>query len=246
LIEKETRKSAGLLALFVFGDVMMRKYFGAVLMGLAGGAILVSLGVWQLQRHIWKAGVLARIDAKITSAAVALPPAPTEARDQFLPVRIAGEITGPEINILASVKKIGPGYRIISVFVTDDGRRILLDRGFVAITAKDAPRPPTRAVIIGNLHWPDEKGSAIPDPDIGKNIWFARDIPAMAAHLKTEPVLVVQRESDGVAPVTTPFPVDSSSIPNRHLEYVVTWWSLALAWIGMSAYLILRIRRKIE
>ncbi len=224
----------------------MKKYIAPIVFGVVGAAILFALGLWQFQRLQWKTGVLAQIDAKISSAPVALPAAPRQDTDQFLPVKISGIITTDEINILASVKKIGPGYRIISAFVTDDGRRIMLDRGFVATTAKNAPRPEIRATIIGNLHWPDEKGSSIPDPEIKKNIWFARDIPAMAAVLNTEPVLVVQRQSSEESLVTTPFPVDSSSIPNRHLEYVVTWWGLALAWIGMSAYLIVRIRRKTD
>lgn len=224
----------------------MKKYIAPVLFGVIGAAILFALGFWQFQRLQWKIGVLAQIDRVILADPAELPNDISEQSHQFLPVKISGTITEDEINVLGSVKKIGPGYRIISAFVTDDGRRIMLDRGYVVTRAKDAPRPALHAVIIGNLHWPDEKGGSIPEPDIKKNIWFARDIPAMAAILKTEPVLVVQRQSDEESRVTTPFPVDSSTIPNRHLEYVVTWWGLALAWLGMSAYLIFRIRHKTD
>ncbi len=220
--------------------------FGYNSFGVVGTAILLTLGAWQFQRMNWKKGVLEQIDRVILADPVALPENINKAQHQFLPVKLSGTITEDEIDVLGSVKKIGPGYRIISAFVTDDGRRIMLDRGYVVTRAKEALRPAHRATIIGNLHWPDEKGSSIPDPDIEKNIWFARDIPAMAAVLNTEPVLVVQRQSSEENLVTTPFPVDSSTIPNRHLEYVVTWWGLALAWLGMSAYLIVRIRRKTD
>ncbi|HHI70132.1 MAG TPA: SURF1 family protein [Rhodobacteraceae bacterium] len=225
---------------------MDKRIITPLLFGLIGVAILVSLGVWQLQRLKWKTGILAQIDAKIAADPVPLPANPDPVRDQYLPVRISGTISTDEIHILASVQKIGPGYRIISAFETDDGRRVLLDRGFVAIPAKDAPRPEVHAVIIGNLLWPDEITSATPKPDQKRKIWFARDIPAMAAALHSEPVLVVQRESDEVSLVTTPFPVTSAGIPNRHLEYVVTWFGLALAWLGMTTYLIWRIRRRNE
>ncbi|WP_428547781.1 SURF1 family protein [Profundibacter sp.] len=217
-----------------------------LLFGLVGAAILVSLGIWQLQRLQWKTAMLAEIDRVIAAEPVPLPDMPNEVADQFLPVDVQGVITQDEIHVLASTKDMGPGYRIISVFETDGGRRIMLDRGFVAVPAKDAPRPAIRARIIGNLLWPDEGGAAIPDPEIDKNIWFARDVAAMATVLNTEPVLLVQRLSSEKKPVTTPFPVTSAGIPNRHLEYVVTWFGLALVWLGMTAYLIWRIRRRNE
>ena len=223
---------------------MKKRIIIALLFGLIGAGILSALGLWQLDRLQWKAKMLTQIEARIHSAPVALPDDPRAAQDQYLPVKMAGTILPQEIHILASVQKVGPGYRIISAFETTEGRRVMLDRGFVAIAAKEAPRPEVTAEIIGNLHWPDEINNATPKPDIEKAIWFARDIPAMAATLDTEPVMIVQRHSSEATLVTSPFPVTSSGIPNRHLEYVVTWFGLALVWLGMTAYLIWRIRRE--
>ncbi len=44
---------------------MTRRMLFPILMGLVGCAILVSLGVWQLQRMQWKEGILAEITARI-------------------------------------------------------------------------------------------------------------------------------------------------------------------------------------
>ncbi len=223
---------------------MKRRIIIALLFGLVGAGVLIWLGLWQLERLQWKAVMLAQIEARIGSEPVAIPIDPISTRDQFMPVKMAGVILQDEIHILASVQKIGPGYRIISAYEMNGGRRVMLDRGFVAISAKDAQRPEVAAEIIGNLHWPDEINSATPVPDVKRGIWFARDIVAMAKVLGTEPVLVVQRDSSEATLVTSPFPVTSSGIPNRHLEYVVTWFGLALVWLGMTAYLIWRIRRE--
>lgn len=223
---------------------MRRKMILPLVFGLIGTAILCALGTWQLQRLTWKTTVLQAIDAKIQAGPVGIPAAPTQAMDQFLPVQATGVIGPDEITILASVQKIGPGYRIIAPFTLANGRRVLLDRGFVAIPAKSAPRPPLEATITGNLHWPDEISSATPPPDLGAGIWFARDIPAMAAALKTEPVLLVQRNSSEENLVTTPFPVSSAGIPNKHLEYVVTWFGLAIVWLGMTVFFLWRIRQR--
>lgn len=223
---------------------MKKRIIIALLFGLVGAGVLAGLGLWQLDRLQWKNEMLAQIEARIGSAPVAVPAEPNQVRDQYMPVQMTGRIMPDEIHVLASVQKIGAGYRIISAFRLDDGRRVMLDRGFVAIAAKDAPRPGVDAEIIGNLHWPDEINSATPVPDQAAAIWFARDIAAMAKALGTEPVLVVQRHSSEAALVTSPFPVTSSGIPNRHLEYVVTWFGLALVWLGMTAYLIWRMTRR--
>ena len=78
------------------------------------------------------------------------------------------------------------------------------------------------------------------------NIWFARDLEKLAAHLNTEPVLLVVRESSQPKNGITPLPVDISGIPNDHFEYVITWFGLALVWVMMSGLLIWRQTRKSE
>lgn len=223
---------------------MTRRMIFPILVGLVGTVILISLGVWQVQRLAWKEAIIAEIDDRIAAAPVALPAAPDPARDRFLPVTASGTITDAEIDVLVSVKGAGPGYRIVSAFDTDDGRRILLDRGFVVDGRKDEPRPAVRATVTGNLHWPDEVDRFTPAPDLGRNIWFARDVPAMAATLGTEPVMIVLRDTSEPDPPATPLPVDTSGIPNDHLEYAGTWFGLAAVWVGMTLFLLWRIRQR--
>ena len=54
---------------------MMRRAF-LLIIGLGGAAILICLGVWQVQRLAWKEGVIADIDARIVAEPVALPADP--------------------------------------------------------------------------------------------------------------------------------------------------------------------------
>jgi surfeit locus 1 family protein len=221
------------------------RYLSASLIGAGGIAILLSLGIWQLQRLEWKKTVLAEIDAQIHAAPTEVPELggldPVAAR--FRPVQVAGRTTGEEIHVLSGKKDIGPGYEIIAAFVTASGRRILLDRGFVPDAARRDPRPATELSVTGNLHWPEEADSYTPAPDLGRGIWFARDVPAMAKHLGTEPLLVVVRTSDGAAQGIAPVPVDTANIPNDHLNYAITWFSLAFVWLGMTVFLLWRIRQ---
>ncbi|WP_342743598.1 SURF1 family protein [Planktotalea arctica] len=207
-----------------------------------GSAILISLGVWQMQRLTWKEAILADIETRITAAPVAIPAMPDPVADKYLPVTARGEITGDEVHVLVSQKQIGAGYRIIAAFELLDGRRVLLDRGFVKVQQKKAMRPTGMSQVVGNLHWPDEKGSSIPEPDLKAEIWFARDVPALAAHLNTEPVLIIARNVDLADDPVAPLPVDSASIPNDHLQYALTWFSLALIWMVMTLAFLWRAR----
>lgn len=223
---------------------MTRRMILPLLFGLAGCAILIALGSWQMQRLAWKQAILAQISARLADTPVALPVVPDPTVDKYLPVRVAGRFTGTGIDVLASLRGVGAGYRVIAAFQTDDGRRIMIDRGFLPEDQRDRPRKATVASILGTLHWPDETDSFTPPPDTARAIWFARDVPAMAAVLQTEPVLIVARDATGDG--ITPLPVDTQGIPNNHLNYAVTWFSLAAVWAGMTGLLLWRIRRRTD
>ncbi|WP_170588001.1 SURF1 family protein [Ruegeria arenilitoris] len=221
----------------------MRRILFLLIFGLAGLAVLVSLGTWQVQRLAWKEGILADIEARIAADPVPLPEAVDPEADRYLPVEVSGEMLPGEIHVLVSVKQVGPGYRIIAPFRTGD-RTILVDRGFVPTTAKQAERQIGPTQVVGNLHWPDEIDGYTPDPDRAGNIWFARDVPALADALGAEPILLVARSQTD--PAITPLPVDTAGIPNDHLQYAVTWFGLALVWAAMTGYFLWRGRAPSE
>ena len=220
----------------------MARYLVPLIFGRAGIAVLVSLGVWQTQRLAWKEGVLADIEARIAADPVALPAEPDPQADRYLPVEVTGTFGDEALRVLVSQKQVGAGYRVISGFDTGS-RRILLDRGFVKV-ADDIPAAPEGEVtVVGNVHWPDDRNSSTPDNDIGGNTWFARDLDQMAGVLNTEPLMIVARETSFSDAPVTPLPVDTSNIPNDHLEYAVTWFGLAAIWAVMSGYVLWRMRK---
>lgn len=221
----------------------MRRILTPLIFGIVGCAILVNLGLWQLRRLEEKQGTLAQIQASIDADPVPLP-ATVDPTMKYLPVTVSGTTTGAEIDVLSGTREQGGGYQIVSRFITDDGRAILLDRGFVPQELRHAERGPVRLAVRGNLHWPEEKGSATPEPNLDENIWFARDVPAMAQALDTQPILVVASFVEGDAQGVQPIPVAIEGIPNNHLSYAVQWFLIAATWAGMTAALIWRIRQR--
>ena len=211
-----------------------------IICGLGGAAILASLGVWQVQRLSWKEGKLQKIEESLAAVPVALPSKPDEKRDAYLAVVVSGTILPGELHVLHSVKGAGVGYRIISPFRTDDGRKIILDRGFVRSTAKDAVRDLGPVTVTGNLLWPDEADRYTPQADTTANTWYVREVAALSLALDTEPVLLVAATPTGTA--IKPLPVGTGHIPNNHLQYAITWFSLALIWVGMTLFFLRRTR----
>ena len=222
-----------------------------IVLGVCGVAVLCFLGAWQVQRLAWKEGLIADLEARASAAPVAVPSAPDATRDNYLRVTATGLIEPVEIDILTSIKNIGPGFRIVAPMVLDDGRRILVDLGFVPEAVKDLetrtnslrqPGEPVSAKVTGVLYWPQPDGLA-PEPDKGRDMWFAWDLPAMATALNTEQLMVVAAEH-GLAPrwpMPRPPGVD---LPNNHLEYAITWFGLAIVWTIMSiAWLRSELRR---
>ncbi len=220
----------------------MRRILFLVTVGLIGFAMLVALGTWQVRRLNWKQEILARIETRVAADPVAFPQNPDPQRDKYLSVALTGTMAPGEVHVLMSLKQIGAGYRVIAPYDLEGGRRIMIDRGFVPTGAKDAQRRLGPMAITGNLHWPDEIDSYTPAPDRTGNIWFARDVAEMAAALDSDPILVIARNKTD--PHVTPLPVDRAGIPNDHLQYAITWFSLALIWAAMSVYFLRRTQGK--
>jgi surfeit locus 1 family protein len=223
---------------------MSRRLFLPILFGLFGTAVLIGFGTWQLQRLQWKEAIIARIEARLSAEPVSVPEPVDPAEHQYLRVREAGLLAPDELHVYTSIPPHGVGYRVIAPLDLDSGRRILVDRGFVPVDAKDAPRATGPVEIAGALHWPQETDRFTPAPDRAANLWFARDVTLMAEALAAEPAMIVV---EAVAPplpgAPLPMPVNVN-IPNNHLEYVVTWYGLALVWAGMTIYWVVRMIRR--
>ena len=221
----------------------MKRIWFIVFIGFAGTACLLYLGKWQIDRLNWKLDVLKKIDQKIAASPVLLPAEPSESVHKYLSVEISGQFMQESIRVLASKKRYGAGYRIIHVFRTN-GRRLLVDLGFIGLETDYDIDLISDISLVGNLHWPDEVDSFTPEPDLENNIWFARDVERVASALQTEPILIILKDSTLKDKNIKPMPIDTTHIPNDHLQYAITWFSLAIIWALMSCLFIWTTRQK--
>jgi surfeit locus 1 family protein len=221
-------------------------WLGAVFVAI-GMAILIGLGTWQLQRLSWKEELLAHIAALQSAAPRPLGALASGSPEALDFVRASLECPGLERRPHASVYAIQEGEagsRWVVACPAPGGRSILVDRGFVGegeVASSDVALPST---VVGILRQVGKPSWATPANDPGNNRWFWRDIPAMAKALGAERPLpvVLMLESPGPAagaPHPAPLPTE---ISNRHLEYALTWYGLAVALAGVYIALLLRRR----
>jgi surfeit locus 1 family protein len=222
----------------------------ATFFAIIGFAILVSLGIWQLERKTWKENLIATLNTRIAAPPHALSPSPNQAADEFSHVQLRGSFI-PDQSALVFTSGSAlrpdiatPGYWVLSPLRTDDGRIVVVNRGYVA--GKDAPPPPSGEVdLVGALRWPDEGGMFTPADDPQHNLWYSRNPVAIAAAKgwgQVAPFFVEQETPQlANAPRAGPLVVH---LRDAHLQYAITWFGLAAGLAGVYlAWLRGRLRR---
>lgn len=226
---------------------------------LLGVAFLISLGNWQMQRRSWKRGLVGSIAERVHAPPVTLALAEERASlggdVEYTRVKVEGaELNDREIHLYALDDQYGPGFHVITPVRLADGSIVLVNRGYVPNELKDpAKRAPGQiagdVTVTGLLRVADVQTMFVPDNDAQRNIWYWRDISAMAATLGPDAPRVHQYILDAEANPPAPggWPkggVTRLELPNRHLEYALTWYGLAATLVGVfAAFAITRWRQ---
>ena len=208
-------------------------------------AILLGLGVWQWQRRAEKTALIATIERQLATAPVELATLGSLERigresSSYRPVKAIGRFDhAKEAHVFFSLPRPkngvgGPGYLVVTPFRLKDGGTILVNRGFVPQHRKEAASRSAGQVageveIEGLLRLPERRGPFSNADDPGKSTFYVRDPATIAAALGIG--IVAPMTLDLRRPVPEgglPMPdVTLIDIPNNHLQYALTWWSLA-------------------
>lgn len=225
-----------------------------------GMTILVALGVWQLQRLVWKRDLIARIETGLNANPVTL--GDVEAGIEYgydvdwLRVRAKGHFRHDLERHLYMTRDGGVGWQVATPLETAEGLSIWVDRGFVADAVKDAARRPQGQVegeveVVGLIRVRDATPDLFtPDNERDRNIWYWWDLQAMTASASPPvagAVMPVMLETSGEAPPggwPQPWNRRSVTLPNNHLQYALTWFALALCLAGVTTVYSVGILRK--
>lgn len=210
-------------------------------------ALLIGLGVWQVQRLQWKEGLIDQADAAAKMAPAPISDVLTASNPEFRKALIVcpGLPTAPFME-LQSIVDGEAGVRLISACrAPDQARPFLIDRGFLPDTVTARPRVIESTLplsLLVELRRTPKAGGGM-TPAATATHFYARDSAAMAGALgvsgASEFTLFALSSSNPELPglvASAPPP----AFANNHLGYAMTWFGLAIALIGFYVAMVRR------
>lgn len=215
------------------------------LCALVGIGFLIGLGIWQIERKVWKENLIATLTRRLHAEPTALPAPQTwpqlDAQQyEFRRVTVKAELLNEREALVYTNGSAfrpdvsGQGYWVFTPARLPGGGIVMVDRGFVPEGRQEARSRAagqwTGAVsITGALRWPEPRGFATPNDVPAKNLWFTRD-PAAIANAKglhdAAPFYIEQTEPVPPGGLPKPGPL-VVHLRNEHLQYAITWFGLA-------------------
>ena len=228
-----------------------RPTFWSTVAAAAALAVLIGLGTWQVQRLHWKESVIAYREARL-----AMPPVSVggeTAVDDDLPFRRASAtgrfLHAVEFLIVNRVRGGRAGFEVVTPLRLGPADLILVNRGWIPFDRAD---PKTRregqvsgtTTVTGVLRKPGKTSRWVPDNEPAQGVWYHADPGAMAsatglAGVRDAVLVADKTPNPGGYPVGRAARVE---IPNRHLEYALTWYGLALVLVVI--YVVYHWRRE--
>jgi len=228
---------------------------------LCAFGVLIALGVWQVQRLRWKTGLISRLEQGIAAPPVPyVPPTGKEAEDrEFKHVRSIGrfrpedsvKVFSPTPEAARGATTEGFGYLIFTPMEIEGGRTVFVDRGFAPSSLADkamANNSDGTATVTGLIRESDKPNWFTPGADDKKRVFYASDIPSMTAAIKEDKTKMITGEYIEADATPNPggWPLGRdprallAAIPNRHLEYALTWFGLAATLLGVFVVYVAR------
>ncbi len=203
---------------------------------IASTIVLTWFGIWQVQRLQWKNALIKQIEQ-----IQILPPLEALPNDlnnlEYRKVTLTGIFKHENaLHMIGRQRGNFPGYFIVTPFeLKDDGRIILINRGFSPLEKES--KPEGLQTIEGIIRPTREKRFFAPENFPEKNVWFYENIPAMSqtTGLSLSPLVVekVGKEKKGEFPIVGDGKIN---LQNDHLGYAITWFSTAVIGLIMFAF----------
>ena len=226
-----------------------RPSFAQTLILITLAAVFLQLGLWQLDRKAEKEALFERFDeAPSMDLARAL-----DSGSSFARVTAAGRYdSGRNILLDNKVWKGRAGVHVLTPFVLQDGRTILVNRGWLPLSADrshlpEVPEPGGEGELRGRLSPPPGVGRRLGDPDVLVSDRWPQlvtylDVQTVDAALgnRLEPWVVLLDASDPNGFEGRQWS-PAAMTPEVHGGYALQWLALMLA--AIVIWVILGFRR---
>ncbi len=190
--------------------------------------LFCSLGTWQIYRLQWKLDLINEINKGINSEPVFYS---NNKVINYQKVKFDGIFDFEKQIYLYSLDRKGaPGYDIITPIKTKSNEILLVNRGWIKKDLKgkkDINEIKSKSFegIIKKITKPNPFK---PENDIKNNMWYSlklEDLESFTGYKLNNFVLFLQNSQNNFVKnkIVTP------DLPNNHLKYAITWYSVALS-----------------
>jgi surfeit locus 1 family protein len=226
-------------------------------LALAGVLLFTQLGRWQWHRAAEKRALAAAFVSGSATAPGELDLRSTAALPRYAEVSVSGRYEAAHQFLLDNLTHAGqPGYQVLTPFRLDDGRLLLVNRGWVALpdgrrdalpdVALLAPAPtrirgrldalPVTGLASGqaapgaDAHWP--KRTSFPNA--------TQLAAALGQAIEPRQLLLAADEPHGYVREWTS--AGAGFGPERHVAYALQWWGLGV--LSLFLYLFMNVERR--
>ena len=222
-------------------------------------AVLLGLGIWQTQRLFWKEQLIAQIEERAHSAPKPLSDIEAEFAKtgvvDYMPVTLRGTFQHEREQYFFTTFKGASGYAVYTPLILNDGRAVLVNRGFVPYEKQNpATRPQGQiageVTVTGLARDPliAKPSSYLPDNEPAKKLYYWKDWGAMMENsgLAQDHDFVgffVDADATANAGGLPQGGITILEQPNNHLQYAGTWFGLAAVLLVVTFIYIFRQRR---
>jgi surfeit locus 1 family protein len=198
--------------------------------------ILLGLSVWQFKRLAWKEALIDEIKTKIEMPVINLPKEVNLDDMHYRKIKAQGEFMhNYEMYVYGGTTKPQNEhfYYVLTPFLTDEGKIIIVNRGWVPEKIK---KPESRedglvqgrVEVVGAVLHKEEKGLYTHDNQPDKNIWFYINLDEMQKYVgkPVEKFYILAQNDFGEFPKGRKV---NPNIYNNHLGYALTWLFSAIS-----------------
>ena len=188
-----------------------------------------ALGTWQLYRLQWKTALISEITFGLDSTPVKYS---NTIKKNYQRVVSEGKFNFEDQIYLYSLNESGkPGYDVITPYKTLKNENVLVNRGWINKNLKgnsEINLKENKVKITGLLREIYKANIFKPKNDLKNNIWFSLDVNDLkeltGKQFPNYMIFLEKPENEVPAPKKV-----SINVPNNHLKYAITWYSIAIS-----------------
>ena len=199
---------------------------------------LLSLGTWQVYRLNWKTELIMEFNRSFNDKPLTINQVDENYSNfRYRRIIVDGNFDHEkEIQLIGKTYEGTAGFHIVTPLIVDDERTILINRGWIPKkylnkSSRKFTLLDGKVKIIGIIKLPQQKGMFVPDNEPKNGFWFTINPEEIFSYLNINGLdhfYIDQLRGDekDILPIAIDGKIE---LPNNHLQYAFTWYSLALA-----------------